>query len=312
MINRRHLSLILIALCSFFLLGCDVDDFQGGAKESEDFSYQYPLKPGGTIEVISRNGNVEVLGWEKDYVEITGSKYARSRADLDDIKVEITNTDTSLRINTLFQTGHRGGKGARYILRAPMSANLVGVDTSNASIRAEDLEKIGKLDTSNGSITINRCKGPLVADTSNGAIRVAQTPGDLTLDTSNGRIEADDVTGSITADTSNGSIRASVVDASQGSSLKFETSNSSIEVSVKKFNNNPMLLDSSNGSITLRLPTDIKADLHATTSNGSIQTGFPVTISGEVKKNELRTALGGGGTLIRVSTSNSSVRILKD
>lgn len=310
--NRRFLSFGLAAILGLFLIGCHAGDWGDYGRVSEDFSYQYPLSAGGSIDVYSRNGSVEVLGWEKDYVEITGSKYARSDQELKDVEVRITTTDSSIKVNTVFQGSQRGGKGARYIIRAPHSAELVSVDTSNGSVRAEDLAKVGKLDTSNASITVNRCKGPLIADTSNGAIRVAQTPGDLSLDTSNGRIEADDVTGAVNADTSNGSIRVSVVDPPAGSNLRFDTSNGSIEVTVKNYRDNPMLLESSNGGITLRLPEAINAELHATTSNGNIQTGFPVTVSGAIKKNELRTTLGSGGPLIRIGTSNSSIRILKD
>jgi DUF4097 and DUF4098 domain-containing protein YvlB len=310
--NRRFLNLMLAVFSALMLAGCNFGDMQSFNKVSEDFSHQFPLAAGGTLEVYSRNGSVEVLGWEKDYVEITGTKYGRSEEDLKQIEVKITNTENSIKVNTVFNGSNRGGRGASYVIRAPHSAELVSVDTSNGSVRAEDLAKVGRLDTSNASITINRCKGPLVADTSNGSIRVSQTPGDLTLDSSNARIEADDVAGAIVADTSNGSIRATVVDPPQGADLRFDTSNASIEVTVKKYQANPMLLDSSNGSVTLRLPEDVNAELHATTSNGSIQTGFPVTVTGALKKNELKTTLGSGGPLIRVSTSNSGVRILRD
>lgn len=310
--TRRMWMTAILATLGILFTGCNPDDWQPMTKYSEDFSHNYSLTAGGTIDVYTRNGSVEVLGWEKDSVEITGTKYARTQEDLDQIAVNIAAREDSISIKTAFPGPTRRGGGARFVIRAPKTARVTLVDTSNGAIRVEDLARAEKLDTSNGSITVNRSNGPLVADTSNGAIRVSQTPGDLTLDTSNGRIEADDVSGAITADTSNGSIRVTVTEPPAGANLRFETSNGGVEVTLKRYQENPMLLDSSNGNITLRLPENVNADLHASTSNGNIQTDFPVTAVGEIKKTELRGKLGGGGPVLRVSTSNSSIRILRD
>ena len=302
----------ILGILALLLAGCDIDGLQSMTKYSEDFSHTHPLKAGGTLEVHTRNGGVEILGWEKDFVEITGTKYGRSPEELNRIDVQINAREDAISVKTVFPGPVRGASGARFVIRAPTHARVTLVDTSNGAIRVEDLAEAGKLDTSNGSITVNRSRGPLTADTSNGAIRVAQTPGDLKLDTSNGRIEADDVRGAVTADTSNGSIRVTVVDPPPGASLRFDTSNGSIEVTLQSLRDNPVLLDSSNGSITLRLPEAINAELHASTSNGSIQTDYPVSTVGEIKKSELRGRLGTGGQLLRVSTSNSNIRILRE
>lgn len=310
-ITRRFWAVVCTALVSALLAGCNIDDWQGIGKEQEDFSYQHSLREGGAIDVYTRNGSVEVLGWEKDTVEITGSKYARTREALAQVEVKVDAQDDRLSIKTVFPSPVRNGAGARYVIRAPRSARVTLVDTSNGSIRIEDVARVEKLDTSNASITVNRSRGPLVADTSNGAIRIGQTPGDLKLDTSNGRIEAEDVEGAVVADTSNGSIHVTVEEARAGEELRFDTSNGSIEVTMKRFDGNPMLLDSSNGAVTLRLPEGTNAQLEATTSNGSIQTDLPITASGAIKKTELRGKLGDGGPLVRLSTSNSTIRILR-
>jgi hypothetical protein len=64
--------------------------------------------------------------------------------------------------------------------------------------------------------------------------------------------------------------------------------------------------------VTLRLPEGTNAQLEASTSNGSIQTDLPVVASGVLKKTELRGRLGEGGPLVKLSTSNSNVRILRE
>ncbi len=305
---RRILTILLLALG---LASCDIEEIEGMSKVTEDFTQSYPLAAGGTIEVFSKNGSVEILGWEKDTVEIRGSKYARNQAELDAVKVDIAATPASLVIRSIFPDNRASGKGVRYIIRAPFNAKVSTVDTSNASLRVEEIAQAAKLSTSNGSITVHRSGGPIVADTSNGSIRISETKGSLRLNTSNGRIEADDVVGAVSADTSNGSIRISVAEPAPGEALRFDTSNSSVEVTMKGYANNPMVLDSSNGSITLRIPENINANISAETSNGGIQTDFPVTVSGKLTKNSLNAQLGSGGPAVTLSTSNSSIRLLR-
>ncbi|MDZ7639657.1 MAG: DUF4097 family beta strand repeat-containing protein [Bryobacterales bacterium] len=293
------------------LTSCDIDGFDTMSKVTEDFSHSYPLSDGATIEVFTKNGSVEILGWEKDTVEIRGTKYARSREELDRVKVDIAASPASLVIRSVFPDSRASGKGVRYVIRAPFKARVTTVDSSNGHIRVEEMAKVAKLDTSNGSITVRRSEGPLVADTSNGSIQISDTKGDLRLDSSNGRIEAEDVVGTVSADTSNGSIRVSLAEPAPGETLRFDTSNGSIEVTMKRYAANPMILDSSNGSITLRIPENINAMIAAETSNGGIQTDFPITVSGKITKNSLNTQLGSGGPAIKLDTTNSSVRLLR-
>jgi DUF4097 and DUF4098 domain-containing protein YvlB len=303
---------LMVVLFLSVLMACGDGDMSSLARVSEDFSYNYPLAEGGEIEVTSRNGTVEILGWEQDQVEINGSKYANSREELDGIKINIEATENRLQAKAEFPNNSRGGKGARFVIRAPSSARVRLIDTSNGSIRVEGVARVDMLDTSNASISVIRSHGPLVADTSNGAIRIVQTPGDLKLDTSNGRIEADDVTGSIDADTSNGRIRVSVSDPAPKAAMRFDTTNGGIEVTMQEFRDNPMTIDTSNGNVTLRLPDSTNAEVHADTSNGSIRTDFALPSSSGNRRKELRGQLGNGGALIRVSSTNGTVQVLKN
>jgi hypothetical protein len=297
--SKSILSVLVVLALALGLMGCDIEDFEGMSKVSEEFSKTYPLAEGGVIEVFTKNGSVEILGWEKDSVEIRGTKYARSQEELDRVKVDIAASPNSLVIKSIFPDNRASGKGVRYVIRAPFKAKVNTVDTSNGHIRVEEIAQATKLDTSNGSITVRRSAGPLIADTSNGSINISETKGDLRLDSSNGRIEAEDVVGIVTADTSNGSIRVSIA------------SNGVIEVTMKRYANNPLVLDSSNGSITLRIPENINATVAAETSNGGIQTDFPATVSGKITKNALNAQIGSGGPTIKLDTTNSSIRLLR-
>ena len=121
----------------------------------------------------------------------------------------------------------------------------------------------------------------------NGAIRVSDVTGRHDLETTNGRIEVVNCSGSLDASTTNGSINAELAQATKGQPMTFETTN---------------------GRITVTVPTDFAADVDAGTTNGSIHTDLPITTS-RVSRNSLRGSINGGGTPVRMRTTNGGIEI---
>jgi hypothetical protein len=65
------------------------------------------------------------------------------------------------------------------------------------------------------------------------------------------------------------------------------------------------------GSVSLRLPQDIAADLDAHTGDGRIDSDFPVTVSGSslTDSKSVRGRLNGGGPLLEIRTGDGSIHI---
>jgi hypothetical protein len=55
----------------------------------------------------------------------------------------------------------------------------------------------------------------------------------------------------------------------------------------------------------------VNARLSAGTSNASISTDFEMRLRGEITKHHIEGAIGNGGPLIDLSTSNGQIRIVK-
>lgn len=290
--------------------GCDLGDILAdSARFREEFSYSYPLKPGGVLWLESFNGAVEILSWEKDEVRITGEKYARTESELRDVKIEVSAAPDAVRIRTV-RPQRRGDMGARYVLRVPRQVELERIVTSNGSIRVEDIRGACRLETSNGSITLRRISGRIEARTSNASITADQLTSDASLRTSNGSIRLDQMEGSLEAVTSNAGIYARLSRSAPGRTLRLETSNGSIELTMEAFEQNEIRAATSNASITLRLPESTKARLKAATSNASIHSDFP-SLTQTTGKDHLEGDIGGGGPLIQLTSSNGSIRVLR-
>lgn len=294
-------------------IGCDIEGLGGlSDRFREDFQYTYDLKPGGRLTVENYNGPIEILGWEKNTVQITGTKYASRQDVLKDVKIEARASGDLVSVRTVRPVMQwHGGAGAKYLIRVPRQVQLERISSSNGQIRVEDIQGAARLDTSNGAIRLRMIEGRLDARTSNGAIEGDSLTGDVTLRTSNGGIRLDRVAGALDATTSNGGIHIRLGKPKPNEPVKVGSSNGSIELEVEALDNNEIRASSSNATITLRLPAAIKARLRASTSNSSISSDFDVTTRGTMNKNHLEGEINGGGPLIDVSTSNGHIRILK-
>jgi len=306
---RGPLPVLLVSL--LLTSGCDLDSvLTETARFREEFTYTCGLAAGGRLDLENSNGSVEIMGWEKDEVRVSGLKFAGSEADLRGLKIEVESDGQKARVRTVTPTGRRSNAGARYVLRVPRRVELEGVRTANGSIRVEFVQGSARLETSNGSITLRHVEGSVQARTSNGSVNLIEVQGDGVLRTSNGRISVERLKGALEATTSNASISARILDPGPGRVLRLETSNGSIELALDSCQQNEVTAQTTNGSVTVRLPASLQARLRATTTNGSIHSDFPV-LARSTGKDHLEGEIGGGGPLIRLATTNGSIRVLR-
>jgi hypothetical protein len=306
-IQLRRAAAILPLL---LLAGCEDWDISGITdRYREDFHFNYPLNAGGSVQVDNSNGSVEISGWDKNTIDIDGTKYAGTEERLRMLRVDISQSAGSITIRTIMPTGWHGNAGARYIIRVPRHVELQNIATSNGPIRVENIEGTVRLKTSNGSIHAAEIRGLLDAHSSNGTLEVADVNGDTTLHTSNGSIRADVRKGIFEATTSNGTITARLMEA-DSHPVRLESSNGRIDLTMDAARE--VHADTSNSSITVRMPSSAGANVRAHTTNSSISCDFDVSVhSGMISKHRLEGTIGPGGPLLDLGTSNGSIKLLR-
>lgn len=300
---------LALPLAALFLAGCDEMDFDVMDRFREDFHHEHALAPGGKIMLEGFNGSVEIRSWEKDSVEINGTKYATSSERLKEIRIEIEAQKDQIRIRAERPMARRGGAGVKFVLRVPKKVQLEEIKTSNGAIRVEDIEGVANLRSSNGSIRLSRIRGSVRAETSNASIELADVAGGAYARTSNGGIRGEVSKGAFEGITSNSGIeiRLREMDASQP--VRLESSNGRIDVTLDAARE--VRASSSNSSIQLRLPANANATVRAQTSNSSINSDFEVATTGRLSKTSLEGRIGSGGPLLDLSTSNGSIRLIR-
>lgn len=148
----------------------------------------------------------------------------------------------------------------------------------------------------------------LRASTGDGSIRAVGIGGDLRLNSGDGSITGSGLDGLLEARTGDGSVtvagRFDALRASSGDGAMDITAENGSKVS------SAWNVDTGDGSIRLRIPPDIRADLDARTGDGSMRVDVPgltVTSSGD---NDRRGRLNGGGLPLRVRSGDGSVTIM--
>jgi Putative adhesin len=306
---RAKLIVPAIAVGCLVLAGCEFEDLGGFERYHEDFHYSYPLKAGGRLAVDGFNGSVEVSVWDQETVDISGTKYARSQEETADLKIEVDHTADSVSVRAIRPSMRRGNYGAKFAIKVPRGVVLDHLTTSNGAIRTSDGAGPARLKTSNGHVEVQRLKGTLNAETSNGPVELQDIDGAVEVHTSNGHVRAEGIRGALEATTSNSSIHATLekVDGS----VKVQSSNGGIDLTLPPNLQSAVRAHTSNSGITLHLPGEVNARLSAGTSNSAISSDFEMRMRGEISKHHIEGAIGNGGPLIDLSTSNGPIRITK-
>ncbi len=297
----------------FTLAGCIyVGDWDTDAYRA-DFHSTYPLDPNGRVTVESFNGSVDLVGWDQNSVEVNGTKHASSRGALDDLKIDVRAMPDSvtIRANRGSDTFNHGG--VRFSIRVPRKAMIELVSSTNGKIDAEDLEGGARLRTSNGGIRILRCKGEIQAQTTNGSIDAQDLSGNVNFHTTNGAIRTETKGGSLEASTSNGSIIARLTNSASNSSVRLNSSNGHIELTLDAQTLPEVRASTSNSSILLRLPGSANARVRASTSSHSSITSDFDDGRGDRERHhdDLEEIIGQGGPVLDLRTTNGPIRIVK-
>jgi DUF4097 and DUF4098 domain-containing protein YvlB len=183
-------------------------------------------------------------------------------------------------------TGHRS---IAVVLQVPKQADL-DVHTGDGRIEVQPVSGRLSLSTGDGSITAEGLQGEIHLHSGDGSIRATGLSGRLEGETGDGHMDVRGRFDVLDLRTGDGGIEAAV---EPGSKVEAAWS-----------------LRSGDGSITLRLPEDLGADLDAHTGDGRVVVEKPLTVTGAIQEHSVRGKLGPGGLPLKIQTGDGSIRLL--
>jgi DUF4097 and DUF4098 domain-containing protein YvlB len=164
--------------------------------------------------------------------------------------------------------------------------------------------------TSDGNVTLSGLQGDLSLTTGDGNVTIDHVSGSLRIKSGDGQVRVTDADGAIDAHTSDGNLSVDGL----FHALALHTSDGTLDLNLRegtKFTG-ASTIQSSDGSMTIRVPQSFAADLSVHTSDGHVDCALPLTMDhyqsgGE--GHELRGKLNGGGTPLTIHTSDGNVKI---
>lgn len=236
----------------------------GWAQSDRDFHWSGKLSPDQIVEIKGVNGAIQADSTGGDTVEVTAEK---SGPDADAVQVVAVphgegiticaiypHSDSECKPGSSWHTQNIHGDRTRVTFHVHMPNNLrFSGYNINGDVNAENMGKVVHATTVNGSVRVS----------------------------TKSWAEASSV---------NGSIEAGMGSADWSGTLKIE---------------------SVNGSIHLTLPDNTNSDVKFSSVNGRLQTDFPLTVQGSMGGRRVEGRIGSGGRELRVETVNGSVELRK-
>ena len=163
--------------------------------------------------------------------------------------------------------------------------------------------------TSDGSLKVYGVNGNIALHTSDGAVEVSDVVGAVRLVASDGSIRIHNVTGTLESKSSDGHVS---IDGKL-SGVQVHTSDGGLELTLAEGSQltTSSRVEASDGSVKIRLPRSLAADLDIHTGDGHIDCQLPLTMSGYNSGggHNIRGRLNNGGTPLTIHTGDGNVTI---
>ncbi|HET8668420.1 MAG TPA: DUF4097 family beta strand repeat-containing protein [Terriglobales bacterium] len=237
--------------------------------------------------------------WNKTYtvtakptlkVETSDAAINVSASDRSTIEARVTVEGYKIGPDGIRIIEHQTGNVVEIEVRYPQHDIHFGWHSSHVEINVKvPREAIVGLRTGDGRITVSGVKGDIDTWSGDGAQEIAGVDGALKAHTGDGRIVASGRFDALDLTTGDGRIEATA------------QANSTVS---RDWN-----LRTGDGSVSLRLPEKLAADVELHTSDGHINVDLPITVSGKIGGNNVRGKLNGGGRLLSVHTGDGSITV---
>jgi DUF4097 and DUF4098 domain-containing protein YvlB len=243
------------------------------------------LASGSNFWVKNRNGDIYVMGWDKE--EIYMSAEIRD-TDRRRVELVIQRKNGGLDIETTFQQpfwsfdwGLVASPRCEMTIFVPRK--LLGYfRTINGSLFVSYVDGYTRCETTNGDIQVKDVTGEAYVETKNGSVEGRDLEARIKAITTNGQVMLTNVSGKIEAETTNGNILAKNLNG-WGEGISLGTTNGSIDIALGDATGE-ITADSTDGNLDIKIP-DAKV---ITLSKRSARLRIP----GRLQKINLKTTNG--------------------
>ncbi|MEM7430319.1 MAG: DUF4097 family beta strand repeat-containing protein [Pseudomonadota bacterium] len=278
-------------------------------KADVDVDRTVDASPTGEVEIETISGRIEVEGWSRNEVQVTGT----IGDDVEELIVERDGDEVTIKTEVDESWWGSSDSDADLLIRVPAGSS-VEVSTVSSNIDVEGVNGEIEADAVSGNVTIDGADGDISGNTVSGDVRITGNTSVIDVEGTSvsGNVIIKDVAGSAYGESVSGRIEVS---GDTFSEVDLETVNGRIEFRGELSDGAEFDAESVNGRIELALTGDVSASFDIETFNGSIRNCFgpkPERTSKYAPGSELRFTHGGGAADVELETLNGSIVICND
>lgn len=277
----------------------------GSAWAGESISESAPMDSGKRLEVYNKAGSIEITGWSRNRIEVTGDLSGSSELEF------VTDKDRVL-VKVVGRRHNKHGS-ADLEISVPKETHIK-VSGVSTDIEIEAITGQQQVNTVSGDIVTQAYDDEVYAKTVSGEVDVEGHGKESVLEvtTVSGDADIENASGDITVGTVSGEID---VTGNGMTRLDMSTVSGDIEFEGQLDKSARVDVETVNGDVLLEIQDDIPADFDLESFNGSIS-----SIDGHAAKRQskygpgryLEYTRGKGTARIRVNTLNGDIDIGED
>lgn len=272
-----------------------------------------------TLMTLSLAPRAAAEQWTKSYTIATRPQL---HVSVDDASIRVTTGDTKqvdFRVDyngytldkNLHVEGRQDGDRVDLTVRSGNHFNFSWGKNSH-SVRVEIHMPINadlQVESGDGSVETDALLGKVDIKTGDGHISLNGVKGDIRLHTGDGHIEGRDLDGNLEATSGDGHMNI----AGRFDSLNLKTGDGSINAHARAGSKivSGWTVHTGDGSVDLVVPSDLQANIDASTSDGHISLDIPVTVEGTLSTSQIHGKMNGGGQPLSIHTGDGSIRLSK-
>ena len=260
----------------------------------------------GHVDIINISGSIEVYGWSKDSVEVTGELGEK----VEELILERNGDKVLVKVKV--PRNNSNNISSDLTIRVPAGSSI-DVSTVSADITSEDVEGDQMLHTVSGDVEAQAADSDVSAQSVSGDVDVigdgseieahANTvSGDVTIIAVSGAVEAEAVSGDILI--RDGSFERAALNSVNGS----------IDFQAELTNGGKLAVETVNGDVDVQFVGDVSAKFNIETFNGDIGNCFGPKAQRTSKYTpgyELSFTEGDGDGRVTITTLNGDIDMCK-
>lgn len=293
--NARYLLVVLLLAAA-----------HGRASAQVEIDKQQPAPARGEVYVENEFGSIEITGWDRDVVRVTGTLAAGAEGIELDSDEEGVSIDVGVPEAWLYASDSDAEFRSTLIVQVPQGSSVY-VETLNATVTVRGVRGHLEVETVNGAVTLEGDPASVEISSMTGTVQVRARAAEMQVESISGAVDLAGAVRRARVETTSGAIDIRG-DALEEVEVETVTGDVSVEGSFAA--EGGVDIETHSGKVELRLPSTVRARFECETFSGKIDNAFgpqPMPEKRFHPQKELRFSTGPDDFTIQVRTFSGDI-----